>query len=58
MTKMKLLLSINTEKYLDFLLVYTSQKNQKQNVFIILYSADFVKKSVFLIFSLFLKLAL
>ena len=51
MVKMKLLLLVNTEKYFDFLIVYTNHQNQKQYELIVLYSANFVKKDAFLIFA-------
>ena len=49
MTKMKLSLLVNTEKYLDFLLIdtlYTNHRNQKQNELIVLYSANCDEKRI------------
>ena len=48
---MKLLLPVNTEKYQDFLIVYTNHQNQKQNEPFVFYSSDFVKETHFLFFA-------
>ena len=50
MTKIKLSLSVNIRKYLDFLLVYTlytNHQNQKYNELIVIHSANFVKEAHF-----------